>query len=65
MAKARETKPPKDAGVGLCARCAHSSRQESARGSAFWRCLRADQDPAYRRYPPLPVQSCAGYEQSR
>jgi hypothetical protein len=44
--------------VGLCASCAHAAVQRSARGSEFWRCLRADHDPALRRYPPLPVRAC-------
>jgi hypothetical protein len=36
--------------------------QRNARGSAFWRCARADSDPRFRRYPPLPVRSCNGHE---
>ncbi len=48
--------------VGLCARCAHARVQTSARGSTFWRCARADSDPRYRKYPPLPVRECAGHE---
>ena len=48
--------------VGLCAACLHARSQASARGSRFWRCARADRDPAYRRYPRLPVRECAGFE---
>ncbi|HVP27702.1 MAG TPA: hypothetical protein VMW35_00900 [Myxococcota bacterium] len=48
--------------VGLCATCRHAQRQESARGSTFWRCRRADDDPAFRRYPALPVVRCSGFE---
>lgn len=48
--------------VGLCAGCRFSVLQRSARGSRFWRCRRADFDPAFVRYPPLPVRSCAGFE---
>jgi hypothetical protein len=48
--------------VGLCARCAHASVQRSARGSEFWRCRRADEDPTLRRYPPLPVRACHAFE---
>jgi len=48
--------------AGLCATCRHARVQRNARGSAFWRCARADQDPRFRRYPPLPVRSCAGHE---
>jgi hypothetical protein len=32
------------------------------RGSTFYRCLRADTDPRFTRYPPLPVRACPGYE---
>ncbi|MFP6580350.1 MAG: hypothetical protein VCC02_11200 [Myxococcota bacterium] len=48
-------------GVGLCAGCRFASVKESARGSAFWRCERADADPAFPRYPSLPVTHCAGF----
>ena len=48
--------------VGLCASCRFAAAQPSARGSLFWRCRRADRDPAYLRYPPLPVLRCAGFE---
>jgi hypothetical protein len=52
-----------EASVGLCARCASASLQRSARGSEFWRCGRAEADPAYLRYPPLPVLRCPGFEE--
>jgi hypothetical protein len=48
--------------VGLCTGCRFAALQRSARGSRFWRCRRADGDPAYRRYPPLPVMRCPGFE---
>jgi hypothetical protein len=48
--------------VGLCASCAHAAVQQSARGSEFWRCRRADVDPTLRRYPPLPVRACHAFE---
>jgi len=48
--------------VGLCARCRHARRQTTARGSTFWRCLRAETDPRFVRYPSLPVRECAGFE---
>lgn len=44
--------------VGLCARCIHATVQRSAKGSEFWRCRAADDDPTLMRYPPLPVQAC-------
>jgi hypothetical protein len=55
--------PAEDPSVGLCACCACAERVRSARGSVFWRCRRADSDPRFRRYPPLPVASCPGYEE--
>lgn len=48
--------------VGLCESCAHARRIESAKGSVFWLCERAKTDPRYRKYPPLPVLTCPGYE---
>jgi hypothetical protein len=48
--------------AGLCASCLHARVQESARGSTFWRCGRADDDARYRKYPPLPVRVCGGHE---
>ena len=50
------------ASVGLCARCAFASTQAGARGSRYWRCRRADLDPAFARYPALPVLRCPGFE---
>ena len=47
---------------GLCASCRWAAAIESARGSVFLRCGRSDHDPAYRKYPPLPVRACAGFE---
>ncbi len=48
--------------VGLCAACRFAVTQRSARSGLFWRCRRADEEPAFRRYPPLPVESCVGFE---
>lgn len=47
--------------VGLCSACRFASSQRSAKGSRFWRCLRADSDPGYARYPRLPVRACKGF----
>ena len=49
-------------GSGLCASCLHTRLQRNARGSTFRRCARADGDPRFVRYPPLPVLRCAGHE---
>ncbi len=47
--------------VGLCAECAFSRRQESSKGSAFWRCGRSEEDSHFPRYPSLPVERCTGF----
>lgn len=51
-----------DPAVGLCAGCTWARTQPSAKGRVFWRCLRAQRDPAYLPYPPLPVLRCPGFE---
>jgi hypothetical protein len=48
--------------VGLCADCRHAAVQRNARGSSFWRCRRAEDDPRFLRYPRLPVRECPGFE---
>jgi hypothetical protein len=45
---------------GLCATCEHL-RLAASKRSVFVRCGLADVDPAFPRYPPLPVVRCAGY----
>lgn len=47
--------------VGLCAKCRHARRIETAR-SAFILCQRSAADPRYAKYPRLPMLACAGYE---
>lgn len=47
---------------GLCATCVHLHLLASSR-SVFVRCGKADEDPAFPRYPLLPVRSCPGYEE--
>ncbi|MEM7481885.1 MAG: hypothetical protein AAF481_11985 [Acidobacteriota bacterium] len=48
---------------GMCAECRFLEIQASKR-SAFARCGRSDFDDRFRRYPPLPVYRCAGFEQA-
>ena len=50
--------------IGLCAECKHARVQRNARGSEFWRCLKAETDARFERYPRLPVSECAGYERA-
>jgi hypothetical protein len=49
--------------AGLCSTCRHAAVIVSDRGSRFYRCGRAATDPRFRRYPPLPVISCIGYDE--
>jgi len=46
--------------AGLCADCLHARRIESARGSMFYLCERSGSDPAFAKYPQLPVMECSG-----
>lgn len=48
---------------GLCATCRHA-RILHSRTSTFLRCAMAEVDPAFPRYPRLPVLTCRGYERS-
>jgi hypothetical protein len=50
-----------DRTTGLCATCAHVAKIRSDRGSVFYRCRLAGQDPRFPKYPRLPVLSCDGY----
>jgi hypothetical protein len=53
------TDPPR---AGLCARCA-CRRDVVTATSRFVLCTRAFTDPAYPKYPRLPVLHCAGYRE--
>ena len=48
--------------AGLCATCSHAKLNETRRGTAYLRCLRAEWDERMIRYPRLPVQACPGFE---
>ncbi|HXS46037.1 MAG TPA: hypothetical protein VN756_01090 [Solirubrobacterales bacterium] len=47
---------------GLCDSCVHQQLVPNTRGSVFSLCLRSREDPAYPRYPRVPVLSCPGHE---
>lgn len=47
---------------GLCASCRHARIVTSDRGQQFWFCERSQTNPAFPKYPTLPVLTCAGYE---
>ncbi|HEX6457167.1 MAG TPA: hypothetical protein VF009_11695 [Solirubrobacterales bacterium] len=52
---------PKPA-AGLCDSCRHQRLVPNTRGSVFSLCERSRTDPAFPRYPRLPVLSCPGFE---
>lgn len=52
---------PGETPAGLCAGCRHLRLLSSGR-SKFVRCWLGESDPAYPRYPALPVVACNGYE---
>lgn len=57
----REVAHAGDVGIGLCGSCEHCRAVPGGR-STFFLCGRALTDPAYRKYPVLPVFRCPGYD---
>ena len=53
-----------DPRAGLCASCAHAQVVTSSRGSDFYLCRLSFADSRFPRYPPLPVNACAGYQRT-
>ena len=51
--------------AGLCPSCRHVTIIVSDRGSVFYRCRLSDTDPAFPRYPRLPVLTCSGWRRSK
>jgi hypothetical protein len=51
--------------AGLCDDCAHQKLIRTGRGSEFSMCLRSKSDPAYPKYPRVPVRACPGYQRLR
>ena len=48
--------------LGLCADCLYSKPIESARASKFYLCGLSTIDPAFPKYPRLPVVQCSGFK---
>jgi hypothetical protein len=48
--------------AGLCDGCRHQQIVRTGRGSEFSLCRRSKTDPAYPKYPRLPVLRCPGHE---
>lgn len=46
---------------GLCGHCRHGHQTLTRRGPIYLRCLLAARDPAWPKYPRLPVRSCSGF----
>jgi hypothetical protein len=51
--------------AGLCDSCRHQLLVHTTRGSTFSLCRRSKTEPAYPKYPRLPVLRCAGHEPRR
>jgi hypothetical protein len=47
--------------LGLCAHCLHARLIESSKGSQFLLCQLSQSDPAFPKYPRLPILACAGH----
>jgi len=60
---APNSSPEANLRLGLCAHCLHARLIESSKGSQFLRCQLSQSDPAFPKYPRLPVLACPGYGQ--
>jgi hypothetical protein len=50
--------------TGLCETCAYAALARNKRGSVFLRCEYSQIDPAFDKYPRLPVLACKAYEKT-
>jgi hypothetical protein len=50
--------------AGLCARCVHAKLITNRRGSVFLLCHLSMVDPAFPKYPGLPVLRCRGFREA-
>ena len=53
--------PEANARLGLCSDCLHARLIESSKGSQFLLCQLSQSDPAFPKYPRLPILACPGY----
>ncbi len=51
--------------AGMCDACRHQKLIRTGRGSVFSMCERSKREPAYPKYPRLPVLACPGHEPGR
>jgi hypothetical protein len=47
--------------AGLCTDCSQARTVEGAQRSRFYLCERSASDPAFPKYPRLPVLACPGF----
>jgi len=47
--------------IGLCLNCQYARHVEAKESTVYFLCERSLTDPAFPKYPPLPVLRCAGY----
>lgn len=52
---------PPEPSPGLCAGCVNVRVVRSGKGSTFFLCELSKTDPAFPKYPRLPVLRCRGY----
>ena len=57
-----DSAPVIDPRVGLCSVCRHHRVTGNRRGSQFHLCELSKADTRFRRYPPLPIMRCSGFE---
>jgi predicted CoA-binding protein len=58
---ARGPVPAPPEAVGLCRDCRHGREVPAARAT-YWLCRLSVSDPAFAKYPALPMRSCLGFE---
>lgn len=56
-----ESPPDANPRLGLCADCRNARLIESSKGSQFLLCQLSQSDPAFPKYPRLPILACAGH----
>jgi predicted CoA-binding protein len=58
-----ESSPATPDPVGLCRDCRHA-RPVPAAAASYWLCRRSASEPAFPKYPALPVRACRGFQWS-
>jgi hypothetical protein len=58
----KQKEPRQTVEPGLCGNCRNARIMTSDRGSVFYRCLLAEKNDRFTKYPHLPVMRCDGWE---